>query len=172
MPRHRFNLLFTQLRFSRSKTVVTVQGFGFANSIFLHFAISSSTDTSTLLLITYSNKDMILIDDSSLQLETFERVSYLHLYFVICLPCALAVAELRCAFLITKLMFCAVSGRCFPFCCKSGSALRVVSVLFCRKSYCLGRKFRYFYLHQCSDYYQCSTKLCPLHPHTHSDYPG
>jgi hypothetical protein len=54
---------------------VTVQGFGFANSNFLNFAISLSTDI--VPFITYS-RSLRIIDDFSLQLTAFERVSLLH----------------------------------------------------------------------------------------------
>jgi hypothetical protein len=66
----------TQFRFSRSKTEILVQGFGFANSNFLRFSISTSTDTTSLLFITIGT-GFSFIDDFSMNLTAFERVSSL-----------------------------------------------------------------------------------------------
>jgi hypothetical protein len=65
--------ILIHVRFSRTKTQVTVRGFGFTNSTFLHFAISTSDDISRLL-ITYSN-DLKLVNDFELRVTAYERVS-------------------------------------------------------------------------------------------------
>jgi hypothetical protein len=65
--------ILIHVRFSRDKTEVTVRGFGFTNSMFLHFALSTSDDISRLL-ITYSNK-LQLANDFEMRVTAFERVS-------------------------------------------------------------------------------------------------
>jgi hypothetical protein len=68
-----FWFYLTPNRFSRSKTNVLVQGFGFANSNFLQFSISSSDDITALFIT--SSKSFTFVDDFSIQLVAFERVS-------------------------------------------------------------------------------------------------
>lgn len=64
--------ILIHVRFSRDKTEVKVRGFGFTNSMFLHFAISTSDDI--LPLITYSNQ-LQLANDFEMRVTAFERVS-------------------------------------------------------------------------------------------------
>ncbi len=65
--------ILIHVRFSRDKTQVTVRGFGFTNSAFLQYAISTSDDISRLL-ITYANP-LELINDFEMRVTAFERVS-------------------------------------------------------------------------------------------------
>jgi hypothetical protein len=67
--------MLTHVRFSRTQTEVTIRGFGFANSNFLHFAISTSDDEQELYII-YS-KRFTLISDFEMRVTAFERVSRL-----------------------------------------------------------------------------------------------
>jgi len=68
-------------RYSRSKTNVTVRGFGFSNSIFLFYAVS--TDLTSTVFIAIS-KSFSFIDDFSLQLQASEHVMHPHFCSISC----------------------------------------------------------------------------------------